>query len=101
MLPVADKESGLPLGVMPSLPHQQASVSIDPGDLITIFSDGVTEASDMSDELYDTSRLIAQIESGPSDPEALGNAILEDVHRFSIGKGQSDDITLICFRRIK
>ena len=101
VLPVADKESGLPLGVMPSLPHQQASVSIDPGDLITIFSDGVTEASDMSDELYDTSRLIAQIESGPSDPEALGNAILEDVHRFSIGKGQSDDITLICFRRIE
>jgi serine phosphatase RsbU (regulator of sigma subunit)/pSer/pThr/pTyr-binding forkhead associated (FHA) protein len=90
---------GVPLGVAPEIPYQQADFPLKPGDLVVLSSDGVTEAMNPDNELYGSERLRQKIAAGPERIEALGNEILEDVRSFAGERSQNDDITLVCFGR--
>jgi serine phosphatase RsbU (regulator of sigma subunit)/pSer/pThr/pTyr-binding forkhead associated (FHA) protein len=93
-------QSGFPLGVDPKHQYNQLTLSIRPGDTLLLFTDGVTEAMNPQNELYSLKRLTTFFEHGPSDIEELGEALVEDVERFTEGRAQSDDICLIGFRRL-
>jgi phosphoserine phosphatase RsbU/P len=75
-------------------------VELHPGDVIAVFSDGVTDARNLREELYesrDNRRLVRKLADTQGGPEAVGRAILQDIREFSSGHVQVDDITLICF----
>jgi phosphoserine phosphatase RsbU/P len=73
-------------------------VQLQPGDLLVLYSDGVTEASNEREEEFGESRLIQVLKAnGSLETSALLTKLLEDVHTFSAGK-QSDDVTAIVAR---
>jgi sigma-B regulation protein RsbU (phosphoserine phosphatase) len=92
--------SGFPLGVMPDTIYDQDSVELHPGDVVVVYSDGVTDSRSPAEELYDMKenrRLLRRVQESPGGPDAVGKAILQDIREFSKGHSQADDITLLCF----
>jgi sigma-B regulation protein RsbU (phosphoserine phosphatase) len=91
--------TGMALGVLDDAEFTEASVPLAPGDVVVLYTDGVTEALNTSNELYGEERLRAFIVANPGLPAAvLVQAIFDDVVRFSEGEPQADDITLLVVR---
>jgi sigma-B regulation protein RsbU (phosphoserine phosphatase) len=73
-------------------------VQFQPGDLLVLYSDGVTEAYNDREEEFGEARLIQVLEAGRNlEISALLTKLLEEVNQFSAGK-QSDDVTAIVAR---
>lgn len=92
--------AGFPLGIMADSAYQQVQVTLEPGDVVVVYSDGVTDARSPAEELYDhkeNHRLIRRVAESMGGADAVGRAILQDIREFSSGHAQADDITLICF----
>jgi serine phosphatase RsbU (regulator of sigma subunit) len=86
---------GLVLGVMPGARYPNNAVMLQPADRLVLYTDGVTEAFNPSDEAYGEQRLIAEVQAhgdGPAD--ALVERICRSVTNFAGAAPQSDDITL-------
>ena len=97
---IGEEIAGFPLGIVPGSDYQQSEVSLNTGDVVVVFSDGVTDARNLREELYDSrenSRLLRQVAETAGGPETVGRAILQDIREFSADHVQVDDITLICF----
>jgi phosphoserine phosphatase RsbU/P len=96
--PIGSGDAGLPLGVDATFQYRQHTRAIAPGDFLTLFTDGISEAMNGAGELYGLERLRTQL--AQSAPVAnLGRLILDDVKRFVGGRSQSDDMCLACFGR--
>src|SRR5262249_7897896 len=54
--------TGLPIGVLPGSRFQARSVTLEPGDLLCLYSDGITEAESPGDEEFGTGRLLALLQ---------------------------------------
>jgi len=96
---VGEEIAGFPLGIVPEGDYRQTEVSLFPGDVVAVFSDGVTDARNIREELYesrDKRRLLRKLVETSGGPETVGRALLQDIREFSAGHTQADDITLIC-----
>lgn len=98
---VGEAETRLPLGVDPDVEYAQCTVPFAPGDSLVLYTDGITEAMNMQDELYGPQRLLALLGSEATGVSQLGRHILDDVKRFVGVRPQSDDMCLTCFGRAK
>lgn len=98
---IGENEKGLPLGVNPGAEFEAATVPLAPGDVLTLYTDGINEAMNQADQLYGCDRLEKRIAAKVAGPTALGKAILDDVNKFVGARSQSDDRCLICFGRVK
>jgi len=89
-----------PLGVMAGRTFAERSVTLGPGDMLFLYTDGVTEAVNREGEQFRMSRLveIAQASAGRS-PQELMLAVIGRVEKFSAGTLQADDITCLVVRR--
>ncbi len=96
---LAPEISGLPLGVAEGMPYESAEVTLAPGEMITLFTDGISEALNPANELYTLERLQQQLGLGTEGAAALGRRILDDVKRHAAGRAQSDDMCLVVFGR--
>jgi serine phosphatase RsbU (regulator of sigma subunit) len=97
--PVGDEQTGVPLGVDPHTHYDQCMLRLGPGDSLTLFTDGISEAMDSRGNLYGLDRLKQQLKADLPGISGLGGAILDDVKRFVGSWAQSDDMCLICFGR--
>jgi sigma-B regulation protein RsbU (phosphoserine phosphatase) len=76
----------------------EASTTLNPGDTMLLYSDGVTEAGADGGEEFGQDRLIHTLRVNQAQPaEALVQAIVEDVNEFS-GAARSDDVTVVALR---
>ncbi|MEP6714004.1 MAG: PP2C family protein-serine/threonine phosphatase [Terriglobia bacterium] len=92
-------EGGPVLGLLPEARYQQATVTIQPGDLLVLFSDGILEAANVNDEEFGEGRVIAAIERNWLRPPAdICAAILADVKVFLGKEVPQDDQTLLVVR---
>ena len=75
---------------------------MQPGDLLVVFSDGVSEALNPQGEEFGDSRIIEMLIKGPAgdDAQAKLKTLFADVWEFTAGALQNDDITalVICYR---
>jgi len=97
---IGNDVAGFPLGIVPDSSYRQAEVTLGPGDVAVVYSDGVTDARSPGEELYDHTenrRLLRRVAESPGGAEAVGRAILQEIREFSAGHPQADDITLVCF----
>jgi sigma-B regulation protein RsbU (phosphoserine phosphatase) len=97
---IGEEIAGFPLGIMQQSEYQQTEIKLNPGDVVVVYSDGVTDARNLREELYDSRerrRLVRKLADTTGSPELVGRAILQDIREFSAGHTQVDDITLICF----
>ena len=92
--------SGLPIGVLSGSRFQARGVTLEPGDLLCIYSDGITEAEAPDDEEFGTARLLALLREHRRSPlPELLEAIQTATGSFSAGLPQGDDQTLVLLRR--
>jgi sigma-B regulation protein RsbU (phosphoserine phosphatase) len=90
---------GVVLGLFDSASFEEETLKLEPGDLIVLFSDGVTEAMNAQDEEFSDDRLIACANAHRGEtPQQVLNALLADVHTFCAGEAQTDDITAVLVR---
>ena len=90
---------GVVLGLFEHAKFEQETVQLQPGDLVILFSDGVTEAMNPAMDEFTDDRLLdcANTHRGQTPQEVL-DALLADVHEFCAGATQSDDITVVMVR---
>ena len=77
----------------------QSAVALGEGDCLTMYSDGITDAMNQSEDFYGAQRLLAQIDPDGTGVDALGRRILDNVRLFVGDRAQSDDMCLTCFGR--
>ena len=90
---------GIVLGLFPNAVYEAGMVRLDAGDLVVLFSDGITEARNTAGEEFGRARLEAVLRGcyGESAETTLGT-VLSEIHQFSAGTLQYDDITVLVFR---
>jgi serine phosphatase RsbU (regulator of sigma subunit) len=92
--------TGTALGVMEDLTWEAKTISLARGDLLVLYTDGVTEAQDTADSLFGDDRLldVVRAHAGQSALE-IQVAILEAIRAFVGDAPQFDDITLVTLKR--
>jgi serine phosphatase RsbU (regulator of sigma subunit)/anti-sigma regulatory factor (Ser/Thr protein kinase) len=91
----------LPLGIIDNQHYTIAEQVIAVGETFVAFSDGITEAMNSNEELFDDARLIATIQQHFTlEANAMVQATVDAVDTFVAGAPQSDDITLMIIRRM-
>jgi sigma-B regulation protein RsbU (phosphoserine phosphatase) len=92
---------GVPLGLLPGSRYQAREVVLEPGDLLCLYSDGITEAESVEEEEFGTERLcdVLRAHRGELGIQAVLDAIRVSVEEFTRGQPQGDDQTLLVVRR--
>jgi CHASE2 domain-containing sensor protein/serine phosphatase RsbU (regulator of sigma subunit) len=95
-----DQAGGPPLCVVDGHRYTAAGHALRRGDILCLFTDGITEAMSTAGELYGRERLSAVLERtrGAPSVDAVGQAVLEDVARFVGAAEPADDLTLLVLR---
>jgi serine phosphatase RsbU (regulator of sigma subunit) len=94
-------EGGPPLGVMNPFLYPIDRARLDPGEVLLLFTDGVTEAQNAAQTLYSGDRLqklLATVHG--ADAEHVIAAVFDDVRHFVGDAEQFDDITVLALRRV-
>lgn len=87
---------GIPLGMFPFASYKPVPLEVNPGDLLVVYSDGLTEAEDNAKEPYGEERFIELIRKhARQGAAALESVLLTDLDRFTQGAAQTDDITFL------
>ena len=94
--------TGLILGILPAAQFEQRTCKLAPGDVVVLFSDGVTEAVRPDvDEEFGEDRLAATLAEMSLEPaQAIIEGVMQRVQDFTCGAPAADDITLVVARRI-
>jgi sigma-B regulation protein RsbU (phosphoserine phosphatase) len=95
-----DGEAGIVLGVEPSAVYQTARVSLAPDDRLFLYTDGVTEAFNASDEPFGEARLEAALARGAPSSAAVVEAVTAAVAAFAGIAPRSDDIAMLALCRV-
>ncbi len=91
---------GVALGVMSGFTFRQDEVTLAPGEIAVLYTDGVSEAMDANDEEFGVERLQAVFaERQPQNAREVSEAVFDAVHAFAGETPQSDDITCLIVMR--
>ncbi len=96
------EKTGALVGIFPENTWEIRTLKLKPGEVLVLYTDGISEAQNEDGDFYGTERLIKVLETcfTPS-AEEYRNAILEDVQAFTGSAPRLDDITLIVIAREK
>jgi serine phosphatase RsbU (regulator of sigma subunit) len=89
-----------PLGVMDGRKFAEVNVTLGAGDMLFLYTDGVTEAADRNGEMFSVPRLLEAVRPLAGRPaKELMLSVIAGVESFSAGALQADDITCLAVRR--
>jgi sigma-B regulation protein RsbU (phosphoserine phosphatase) len=90
---------GLILGLFPQATYDEETLALEDGDLLVVFSDGVTEAFNAAGEEFGEPQMLACLEGHRGcEPAILLQKILSAVQTFAASAAQSDDVTALVLR---
>jgi sigma-B regulation protein RsbU (phosphoserine phosphatase) len=99
--------AGIVLAVMSGMIYKEHTIQLEKGDILFLYTDGVTEAINSEEEQYGDDRLLELLSFGDHYPEPAGEngmagavceVVKEDLDKFVNGAEQFDDITMLCLR---
>jgi sigma-B regulation protein RsbU (phosphoserine phosphatase) len=90
-----------PFGVLPLFPYVTASVTLNPGELMAIYSDGVSEAEHTREFFGEEGLQKALEEIDADDPKDVRAGVVSRILAFVGDEPRADDITLILVRRAR
>jgi adenylate cyclase len=94
-------EGGPPLGAIDEFRYPIDHDRVEPGEVLLLFTDGVTEAENREHRLYSSERLAKALATARvSDARRVVTAVIDDVSRFIGGAEQGDDMTLLALRLV-
>jgi len=100
------KTPGVPLGMAPVLFDQsikEQSTTLRSGDIVLLYTDGLTEAMNKNDEEYGEERVIEVVRKAITEGLSLEDVLkrlVKSVKRFTSGAPQSDDITIVFIKKL-
>jgi phosphoserine phosphatase RsbU/P len=96
---LVNEGGGLVAGLMEIARYEGAKVRMSPGDTFVMYTDGVTEAFNATDQMFEKQRFEQSLESGGRGPvDELVEQVMSEVREFAGGAPQSDDITVLAIR---
>ena len=94
------QSSGPALGVISPFEYQEETLAFAPGDMLVIYSDGVTDATNAAGEMFGFERLKQTIDEHRTlTAEALVQKVFDTVNAFVGSAPQFDDLTAVVMRR--
>jgi len=95
---ILDK-GGVILGMMPDMPYETETVPLQKGDLVFMFTDGVSEAQDLREYQFEEWRIEKLLSEHLNDSaKALLDLFIEELQKFTKGAPQSDDVTMLIMK---
>jgi serine phosphatase RsbU (regulator of sigma subunit) len=97
---IGEEIAGPPLRVDESHTYEQVTVSLEAGEVVVMYTDGINEAHNAAGDEYgiDQIRKIVKSEAIPA-AATIGQAIVDDVRRFLDKNPQDDDMCVVCVKR--
>ncbi|MHA3904770.1 PP2C family protein-serine/threonine phosphatase [Castellaniella sp. WN] len=91
---------GVAAGIEEEIVYEQQTLYLRPGDMLYLYTDGITEAFDPDGRIFGEDRLAGLLRARPADvaPDALIDAVIADVRAFENGTDPTDDVTSLCLR---
>ncbi len=90
------KEGGLILGAVPGVPFQQGEVRLQTGDLLLIYTDGLSEAMNADGEEFGEDRILKLVHQGRDlPPSGILERLKEEARKFTGDLAWQDDLTLV------
>jgi len=105
---ITTEQTGPPLGVLPEYDYEAVTVTLEPGDSLIVFTDGVTDAQNPAGVMFGAEGVLQAL--SPSDdalqadasrPRRLGERLVNTVRKHANGRAQPDDIAVVCFGRLE
>jgi len=94
-----EAKSDCPLAALENYEFSIHTTPMNPGDMLFLYTDGVTEAVNRHEVLFSPERLLNYLKTLPEQtkPESIMQLVEHEVERFSKGAEQADDITMLLF----
>ena len=90
---------GFVIGGMEGMEYTDYEITLAPGDILFVYTDGVPETNNEKEEFYGTDRLTGVLnEAGSSEPKDILDAVSKSVVDFRGSAEQFDDMTMLCIR---
>ncbi|MBQ6403561.1 MAG: SpoIIE family protein phosphatase [Oscillospiraceae bacterium] len=89
---------GFVLGGMDGMRYQEYELQLASGDELFLYTDGVTEATNVKNELFGTARMLSALNSAAHAANGVLDAVKTHLDDFVGSAEQFDDITMLCFR---
>jgi len=91
----------LPLGAMPDTTYQALDLTLGEGEVLVLYTDGITEATDVNDNEWGMERFAGALNGFSEDMRSLTDHLLKRVDEFAEGGEQHDDITLLLLKHLQ
>ena len=89
------------VGAFPSINYEAATLQLNKGDVLLAYSDGLTEAENPQGEMLGEERVKAIIRAeARAGSTNLERKLLDAIHNFTMGRSQTDDITIVIVERV-
>jgi sigma-B regulation protein RsbU (phosphoserine phosphatase) len=90
------------LGMFDSSTYQSSPLHLCQGDLLVVYSDGLTDARNRQDDMFGEERLLKLIQGeAPFGSQILEQKLLKAIEEFTEGMPQTDDITFVLVERFQ
>ncbi len=92
-------KSGFVLAGMEDMIYKENGITLDKGDIVYLYTDGITEADTVDEELYGEERLLKCFDNASAmTAKQIVDTVKESVDAFVQDNDQFDDMTMLCFR---
>jgi len=95
-----DEASGPPAGIILDASYDCTRLRLEPGEMVLLYTDGVTEARNEHHIMLGAGKLLAWLDDCPDRPEACMEYLIERIRLFTGQATQNDDITLLILGRL-
>ena len=97
------ERGGTVLGILDPIEFEQGQVALSPGDIVVLYTDGISEAMNVEGEQFGETRVCDLIAALPRglNARAVAERLLEAVHEFLCGVEPQDDVTLLVIRALE
>jgi serine phosphatase RsbU (regulator of sigma subunit) len=93
--------TGMPLGIIEEASWEQEVITLNTGEVLVAYTDGVTEAQNTQEEFYEEARLLAAARTNMGQPaEAMQELLVKDIQDFVGEALQFDDMTLMIVKKL-
>jgi len=94
------KATGLAVGALPDAPYKAESITLEPGDSLILYTDGVTDADDSEGRHFSKQRLVSLVSEDAASAQDLVDHVIGALNAH-VGRGSpADDVTLLAVRKI-
>jgi sigma-B regulation protein RsbU (phosphoserine phosphatase) len=95
------RADGTAMGILPKSLSADQRLLLEPGDVLVVGTDGLSEAHNAHDEMFGYDRLLEVVESLATRPaQAIADGLYQTVNNFSAGQPQDDDQTLVVLKGV-